>query len=215
MFKILQTRSLSLFQFPRLGWDAMLKMTGVRLEKNLDIDMYLFIEKGLRGGISSITKRHCEANSKHMKNYDPIKPSKYKSYLDINNLDGWAMSDYLPYGEFQWLKNLDDFDANLISENSPIGYILEVDLKYPDELHKLHNDYPLAKEKLAITYDMSDYCKKIADEYGRKVGDVKKLTPNLGNKTNYVVHYRNLQLYLTLGVKLTKIHKVLEFKQSD
>ena len=95
--------------------------------------MYLFIEKGLRGGLSSITKRHSEANRKHMKNYDPIKLSKYISYLDINNLYGWTMSGYLPYGEFQWLKNLDDFDANLISENSPIGYILEVDLKYPDE----------------------------------------------------------------------------------
>ena len=88
------------FSSPRLGWDAMLKMTGVRLEKILDIDMYLFIEKGLRGGLSSITKRHSEANRKHMKNYDPIKLSKYISYLDINNLYGWTMSGYLPYGEF-------------------------------------------------------------------------------------------------------------------
>ena len=80
----------------------------------------------------------------------------------------------------------------------------------------MHNDYPLAPEKLAIPYDMlSDYCKKIADEYEIKVGDVKKLIPNLGNKTNYVVHYRNLQLYLSLGMKLTKIHRVLRFKQSD
>ena len=62
---------------------------------------------------------------------------------------------------------------------------------------------------------LSDYCKKIADEYGIKVGDVKKLIPNLGNKTNYVLHYRNLQLYLSLGMKLTKIHRVLKFKQSD
>ena len=90
------------------------------------------------------------------------------------------------------------------------------DLQYPDELHLLHNDYPLALEKLVIPYDMlSDYCKKIADEYGIKVGDVKKLIPNLGNKTNYVLHYRNLQLYLSLGMKLTKIHRVLKFKQSD
>ena len=87
---------------------------------------------------------------------------------------------------------------------SPIGYILQVDLEYPDELHVLHNDYPLAPEKLAIPYDMlSDYCKKIADEYGIKVGDVMKLIPNLGNKTNYVLHYRNLQLHLSLGMKLT------------
>ena len=94
---------------------------------------------------------------------------------------------------------------------SPIGYILEVDLEYPDELYVLHNDYPVAPEKLAIPYDMlSDYCKQIADEYGIKVGDVMKLIPNLG-----VHHYRNLQFYLFLGMQLTKIRKVLQFKQSD
>ena len=150
-----------------------------------------------------------------MKNYDPKKPSKVITYLDMNNLYGWAMNGYLPYGGFKPLKNVDGFDVTSISEKSPIGFILEVDLEYPDELHLLHNDYPLAPEKLAITYDMlSDCCKKIADRYGIKVGDVKKLIPNLDNKTNYVVHYRNLQLYLSLGMKLTKIHRVLKFKQS-
>ena len=95
------------------------------------------------------------------------------------------------------VKNVDGFDVNSISEKCPIGYILKVDLEYPEKLHLLHNDYPLAPEKLAIFYDMlSDYCKKIADEYGIKVGDVMKLIPNLGNKTNYVLHYRNLPLYL-------------------
>ena len=129
----------------------------------------------------------------------------------MNNLYGWAKSRYLPYGGFKWLKNVDRFDVNSISKKNPVGYILEVDLKYPDELHVLHNDYPLAPEKLAIPYDMlSDYCKKIADEYEIKVGDVKKLIPNLGNKTNYVLHYRNLQLYLSFGMKLTKTHRVLD-----
>ena len=124
----------------------------------------------------------------------------------MNNFYDWAMSRCLPYGGFKLLKNFYGFDVNSISEKSSIGYILEVDLEYPDELHALHNDYSLAPEKLAISYDMlSDYCKKIADEYEIKVGDVKKLIPNLGNKTNYVVHYRNLQLYLSLGMKLTKI----------
>ena len=151
-----------------------------------------------------------------MNDYDPKKPSKFIMYLDMNNLDRWARSEYLPYGEFKWLKNVDGFDVNSISEKSLIGYILEVDLEYPDELHALHNDYPLAPEKLAISYDMlSDYCKKIADEYEIKVGDVKKLIPNLGNKTKYVLHYKNLQLYLSLGMKLTKIHGVLKFKESD
>ena len=80
----------------------------------------------------------------------------------------------------------------------------------------MHNDYPLVPEKLAIPYDMlSDYSKKIADEYGIKVGGVKKLIENLSNKTNFVVLYRNLQMYFSLGMKLTKIHKVRKFKQSD
>ena len=80
----------------------------------------------------------------------------------------------------------------------------------------MHNDYPLAPEKLAIPYDMlSNYCKKIAGKYGIKFGNAKKLVPNLDSKTNYVVHSRNLQLYLSLGMKLSKIHKILKFKQSD
>ena len=80
-----------------------------------------------------------------------------------------------------------------VNEKSDIGYILEVDLEYPKELHELHNDYPLAPEKLAVSSDMlSTYCKNIVNEYGIKVGDVKKLIPNLGNKTKYVLHYRNL-----------------------
>ena len=119
----------------------------MRLEKIVDIDMYLFIEKGLRGGISYIAKRYAKANNKYMKDYDPKKPSKFITYLDMNNLYGWAMSGYLPYGGFKWLKNVDNFDVNSVSENSPVGYILEVDPEYPEELHVLHNDYPLAPKK--------------------------------------------------------------------
>ena len=91
----------------------------------------------------------------------------------------------------------------------------EVDLKYSDELHELHNDYPLAPEKRAVSSDMSKYCEKIADKYEIKVGDVKKFTPNLSSKTDYIAHYRNLQLYLSVGMKLAKIHRVLKFKQYD
>ena len=151
-----------------------------------------------------------------MKVYDSKEPSKFITYLDSNNLYGWAMSEYLPYGGYKWLKNVNEFDVMSVSEKSPIEYIIEVDLKYTEELHALDNDYPLAPEKIAFSYDrLSNCCKKIADKYKIKVGDVKKLIPNLGNKTNYVVHYRNLQLYLSLGMKLTKIHRVLKFKQSD
>ena len=147
-------------------------MTGVKLEKVFDIDMYLFIKKGLRGGISYIPKRYSKANNKCMKDYDTSKPSKYILYLDMNNLYGWEMSDYLPYGGFKWFKNVDWFDVNSINKNNLVGYILDVDLRYPDELDILYNNYSLAPEKIAITYDMlSDYCKKIADEYEIKVGN--------------------------------------------
>ena len=100
-------------------------------------------------------------------------------------------------------------------KKSLIRYLLEVDLEYSDKLHELQNDYQLATEKLAVSSDMlSKYCKKIADKQEIKVGDVKKLIPNLSNKTNYVVHCRNLQPYLSLGMKLCKGHRVLKFKQS-
>ena len=174
------------------------------------------MEKGLRGGISYIAKRYAKANNKYMNDYDPKKQSTFISYLDMNNLYGWAMSEYLLYEGFKCLKNVDEFDVMSVSEKSLIGYFLEVDLQYPDELHELHNDYPLAPEKLAVSSSMlSIYCKKIANKYEIKVADVKKLIPNLSNKTNYVVHYRNFRLYLSLGMKSTKIHRVLEYKQPD
>ena len=96
---------------------------------------------------------------------------------------------------------------NSVNENSSVGYILEVDLEYPSKLHDSYNDYPLAPEKLEISQNiLSKYCSDIADEYGIKIGGVNKLVPNLSNKSKYVVQYRNLQLYLLLGIKLTKFH---------
>ena len=134
----------------------------------------------------------------------------------MNNLYGWAMSEYLPYGRFKWLKNVDGFDVNSISEKSEIGYFLEVDLEYPDELYELCNDYVLAPEAFAVSSGvLSKYCKEIADNYKIKVGDIKPLIPDLDNKTKHELHYRNRQFYLSLGMKLTKIHGVLKFKQSN
>ena len=119
------------------------------------------------------------------------------------------MSQYLSYSEFKWLdkKEIDGFYLNSIEENSSIDYILEVDLEYPGKLHELHDDYPLAPEKLEISHN--------ANEYGIKIGGVNKLMPNLGSKSNFVLHYRNLQLYLSLGMKLIKVYSILKFKQSD
>ena len=179
------------FSFPGLSCDVMLKMTGVKLEKISDINMYLFIEKGLKGWISCIAKRHSKANNKYIKNYDRTKPSKCIPYLDMNNLYGWAMSSNLSYGGFKCLIWY-EFDINSVSEKTPVGYILEVNQEYPDELRVLHNDYSSAPEKPAIPYDMlSVYSKKIADECQIKVGDVKKLIPNLGKKSSVVLVLRN------------------------
>ena len=105
-----------------------------------------------------------------MNDYEPKKPSKFTTYLDMNNLYGWARSQCLPYGGFKWLKNVDES----ISEKSLIRYLLEVDLKYPDKLHEFHNDYLLATEKHAVSSDtLSKYCKEIAGKYELKFGDVK------------------------------------------
>ena len=110
----------------------------------------------MRGGISYTAKRYSKGNNKYMQSYDAKKPIKFIKYLDANNLYGWAMSQYLLFGKFKWLteKEISDFCLNSVSGNSSIGYILEVDLEYPSELHGLHNGYPLAPEKLEISQNM-------------------------------------------------------------
>ena len=194
---------------PGLAWDAMLKMTKINLELITDIDIQLFIEKGLRGGISYIAHRHAEANNKYTRNYDPDKPSSYIMYLDANNLYGWAMSQPLPYKNFKWV-----MADSVIPKRKGIGHIYEVDLEYPKELHDLHNNYPSAPEKIKVSDDMlSDYCREIKNKFNISSGNVNKLIPTLNDKKNYVLYEENLKLYLSLGLKLKKIHRVLEFSE--
>ena len=119
----------------------------------------------MRGSISYIAKRHSKSNNKYMECYDSSKKCKYVTYIDADNFYGWAMCQYLPYSGFKWLnqKEIDRFNLNLIEENSSIGYILEIDLEYTSELHKLNTDFPLAPEKLKISQNMlSNYCFSIA-----------------------------------------------------
>ena len=205
------------FTGPSLSWDAMLKMTNIKLELMTDIDMFQFIEKGMCGGVSYIANRYENANNKYMKEYDEKAPSKYNMYLDANNLYGWAMSQYLPTDNFKWMTDKEISKTNLgkYELDSKEGLILEVDLGYPKELHDLHNDYPIAPEKVKVSNDMlSAYCKKIAKKYNISTGLVRKLIPTLRDKKEYVLHYRNPQLYLNLGLKIKKIHRVLKFDQS-
>ena len=145
--------------------------------------MHLFIEKGIRGGLSYITIRYSKANNRYVQPYDANKPSKCVKYLNANKLYGWPMSQYLSYGRFKWLsqKETDKLPLNLIGcifieENSFDGYILEVDLEYPDKLHELYGDYPLAPEKFEISdHVLSNYCNSIANEYNIKIGGANKL----------------------------------------
>ena len=153
------------FTSPGLSWDAMLKMTKIELELMTDIYMFQFIKKGMRGGVSYIANRYGKANNKYMKEYDEKTPSKYIMYLDANNFYGWAMSQYLPTGNFKWMgdKKIKKIDLGKYKEDGKKGLILEVDLEYPQELHDLHNDYPVCPEKVKVLNDMLlGYCKKIA-----------------------------------------------------
>ena len=200
------------YTLPGYSWDALLKLTNVSLELLTEPDIYLFVEKGLRGGISMVSHRHAQANNPQMQNYNPDQPTSFLQYLDSNNLYGWAMSQYLPTGSFQLVNYTDQILET--PADADRGFILEVDLEYPASLHRQHNDYPLAPEKMKVTNTMmSPYQQKLIDELGVSIS-CEKLVPNLMNKSRYVVHYRNLQLYLSLGLKLTKVHKVLQFQQS-
>ena len=173
------------FTSPGLSWDAMLKMTDIKLELMTDIDMFQFIEKGMRGGISYIANRYGKGNNKCMKTYDEKAPLKYIMYLDANNLYGWAMSKYPPTGGFKWMteKQINNIDLSKYKEDSDKGLILEVDLKYPEKMHNLHNDYPLAPEKVKVNKDMlSNYCQEIANKFNVSTGLVHKLIPTLITK---------------------------------
>ena len=173
------------FTSPRLSWDAMLKMTNIKLELMIDVDMYQFIEKGMRGGVSYIANRYGKANNKYMKEYNEKAPSKYIMHLDANNLYGWAMSQSLPTGGFRWLtgKEINKLDLGKYKTDGKKGLIPEVDLEYPQELHNLHNDYPVAPEKIKVSNNMlSGYCKKIANKYNISIGLVSKLIPTLREK---------------------------------
>ena len=179
------------FTSPGLSWDVIMKMPGIKLELTTDVDMSQFIEKDLRGGISYIANRHEEAHKKYMTGYDRRKPSKSFMHLDANNLHGYAMSQCLPTGGFKWMsrKKMEKINLASCTADREKGMIIEVDLEYPRELHELHNDYPVAAEKLKINKEMlSPYCKNIQEEYRISIGQAAKLIPALGDKKNYVLH---------------------------
>ena len=123
----------------------------------------------------------------------------------------------MPYKNYEWLseEEIRSFNPSTVDLNGEIGYILEVDLKYPKKLHYLHNDYPLAPERFSIGFNnLSRFSKK---EHLRVHGNnnykSSKLFATLFNKSNYVIHIKNLKLYTDLGLEILKIHKIMKFEQ--
>ena len=150
--------------------------------------MFIFFEKGTRGGISYIYGRYSKANNKYLKSYDPKEESKHIIYLDANNLHGYAISKFLPTSEFKWI-NTKKFDLIKYTSNSSKECIVEVDPEYPEELKELHNDCFLAPDKIEIKIEMlSEYQLKIADLYNIPIGNVKKLVSNFFDKEKYMLH---------------------------
>ena len=157
--------------------------------------MLLMFERGIRGGITQAVRKYALANNKFMGHrFDPKSESSYLQYLDANNLYGWAMSQPLPTGGFKWV----DVNPNEIAElatRTDKGYILEVDVSYPKELHNSHNDLPFMCERMEIN-------------------GVEKLVPNLRDKKSYVIHMQALNQVQQHGLRLDRIHRVIEFDQS-
>ena len=182
---------------PGLAWQACLKRTEVKLELATDCDMILMVEKGIRGGICKATHRFAKANNKYTQNYDKNNESSYIEYLDAYNLHGWAMSQKLPTNDFRTVEDLSQFNEDFIKkcdENSSIGYFLEVDLEYLKELFNFHNDLPFLPER-------------------KKVEKVEKLIWNIEHKEKYVIYIRALKQALNHGLKLKKVHRVIQFIQ--
>lgn len=204
------------FTSPGVSWESLLKMYGGSLDLLTDEDMILMFEKGMRGGISMISKRYAKANNTKMENYDKDVKSSYIIYQDMNNLYGGAMCMPLPIGDFRWEEST-LFTSEMIKKmswNQSRGYTFMVDLKYPNELHDLHNQYPLAPEKMTITPKMvSKYNHDLAKKAGEQIKSSEKLVPNLNDKKDYVVNYMALKQCLDLGLELEKVHKVISYNQ--
>ena len=159
--------------------------------------MLLMVEKGIRGRIYHTIHRYAKANNKYLKGYDKNKESSYLKYWDVNNLYVWAISQKLPVNNFEWIKDIfqlnEDFIKNYNKENDE-EYFLEIDVQYPEKLHEPHNDLPFLPERI-------------------KIEKLEKLVTNLHDKTEYVIHTRNLKEALHSGLVLKKVNRVIKFNQ--
>ena len=199
---------------PSLSKDIMLKVSGIRLDLISDPDIVYFFKNNIRGGLSFVSNRYFNAED-----YERRTGTKHSMiYVDANSLYGAAMSHKLPIGDYSWLseQEIEDFDFKSLSFESEIGYAFEVTLSYPEELHILHNSYPLAAEHIEIKpADLSQYAKQCLEEIKLNYRGSKKLGATFRKRERYVCHGMNLKLYLELGLKLEKIHSAVKFAQGD
>ena len=207
---------------PSFAWDTMLKVTNCCLGLPTDIDMVYFIENGIRGGLSFINTRYAQIPSSNRNSADQPNSKKHvKSdeaiiYIDANNLYGGSQEKSLPYDRYAWVSDdkIRKFDPLKTDLNGDIGYILEVDLEYPQKHHHHHSDYPLAPENYEICLDdLSRFSQREYLKYNKSSYKSKKLTSTFFDRKKYVIHIQNLVLYMQLGMKLLKIHRILQFRQ--
>nr|CAI5847002.1 unnamed protein product [Callosobruchus analis] len=199
------------YTLPGYTWDCMLYMTHQELELLTDYDMILFIQKGIRGGLSQVCgKRRAQSNNKYIPNYDSSKTDTYLMYFDINNQYGKSMTEFLPHGGFEWVDDIKNFDVTTIPDEAEERYILEVDLDYPKHLHDIHKDIPFCAQHLNMNVLFESHVIEDDKHDTRNT----KLIAYLYNKRKYVLHYRNLKQAVANGLVLKKIHRVLKFKQS-
>lgn len=183
------------YTVPGYSWDCMLKYTQIEIELLTDIDMYMFVERGIRGGISQCSKRYAKANNKYV-GYNQSEPVSYIVYLDVNNLYGYSMMDALPLNNFEWCDNLQLNDIFEMVKDPEIGCLIEVDLQYPENIHDWTSDYP--------------FC---AEHKCPPGGKHKKLLLTLDDKEKYVIHHRMLEFVVNKGMIVKKIYRVLKFTQ--
>ena len=199
-----------------LAGDAFLKICKADVKLLCQREHLEIVENLLRGGISSVyAKRHFKANNKYLANFDEKCESTFGFMIDVNNLYGGIMQhSHLPLSDFTFVDSVSLDQILATPHNSSTGYILEVDLSYPDHLHDSHQDFPLAPEKQVIDKDLlSDFQLQISP--AAATHKTIKLVQTLYNKTHYCLHYLTLQLYKDLGMEITKVYRVLQFKQSN
>ena len=192
---------------PGLTWDCGFKKTKQKIELLQDVDMFLMFEKMIRGGFSgTLGDRYVEANNKYLPNYDETKKSNYIMYFDENNLYGWSMCESLPTGNFNW--------ENEEYYKSGKPCIVEVDLEYPKDVQLKTWKYPLMPQNRSINNEeLSKHQKELLSKLKEKNPKDSKLILDLHDKEKYVVYYKTLQFYESMGIKIKKIHRTISFDE--